>query len=151
MAYRWLFARARHVVTTNRHRKLLAEMRRDASRRVASHRIASGRVALLSKETRDKLTCRPFGHNSVSTHRVIRDGITRARTRGHTCARDCGWNYSRCTGYNWRAMRESTWRGAGLNSKKCTRPARQQREIRARCFYDRWIRSYVVGLNPLAH
>lgn len=26
---------------------------------------------------------------------------------------------------------------AGLNSKKCTRPARQRREIRARCFYGR--------------
>lgn len=45
MAYRWLFARARHVVTTKRHRKLLAEMRRGAMRRVASHRIASHRVA----------------------------------------------------------------------------------------------------------
>lgn len=85
-------------------------------------------------------------------HTVIRDGITRARTRarsrGHTCAWGCGRNYSRYTGYNWCA-RVDVMRTRGLNSKKCTtrRDARHQREIRARCIYGRWIYTNVVRLN----
>lgn len=114
MTQRWLFATREYSASCPDDVIRNCSPRCDASRRVRGTQQGDKRQINVSV-----LRATPF------VHTVIRDGITRARTRvpsrGHTCARGCDRNYSRCTGYNWRASRRDA--NAGLNSKKCTRGA----------------------------
>lgn len=136
MAYRWLFERGRVMSSQRRHRKLFAEMRCDATRCVASDR-----VGVRGAQQGDK---RQINVSSLRAtplvHTVIRDSITRARTRArsrdHTCARGCGRNYSRCTGYNWRARvdvtRTRSWilKSARASRRDARRPTRNKSTMR---------------------
>jgi len=138
MVYRWFFAIAwvRHVASDDVIENY--SPRYDASRRIASHRARGTQQGDKRQINVSSLRATP------SVHTVIRDGITRARTRarsrGHTCARSCGRNYSRWTGYNWRTSRRDA--NVGLNPKKCTQlssPEIKARRIEyTRCQTDTW-------------